>query len=1356
MSAEEKQVLKAITAYIPQLIVEERLLNPHLPDVHGQFRQGTLVFADISGFTTMSEKLSKSGKEGAEELNGVLNQYFAHMLGIIRPLGGTQLKFGGDSMFLLFVGQQHADRAVHCAMQMQKAMEDFDRVSTSQGIFRLEMSIGINSGEFFAASVGSPRDRLYHIVTGREVNRTAEIEAVAAAGEILISTGSLHELGDNVEVDQERDGCHRVRRLCTCLKSIEPCEPNLEEGVSEFAIEVLASYLPSRLVERLRDNPDRAGVEGEHRRVTMMFVNLLGMTEAIDKCGAGQETTLTQLLNDYFLTVHAMVKRYEGVLVGCDINTTGDKLLIIFGSPVAHEDDDERAVLCAQEMAQLVAGSSLPFELRIGINSGHVFAGELGSPLRKEYTVMGDEVNVAARLMSIAHEGQILVGHSTYQSLAGKFVLQTQEPVRVKGKSQPVAAYLVKEGLQESIPHQELEPGELVGREEETAMLEEVVKLTLSGQGQVLAITGAAGIGKSRLVEELKLLWSREDGVTYIGNCQSRGVSTSYLPWIELLGSVFDLQEGDSSEQRRDKIETTFDRLCPELAEWKAVIGNLLHVPIPESTLLQFLNPKMRRQRLMDVTLRLLRALTEEARVLLLFEDLHWADSASAELLDYVARNTRDCPLLVCAVHRPEGQLELEVERQDNYTNIALGELLPESSLALVRSMTKMKELPQELSQLVLTKAQGNPFFVEEIVRSLLDSEYLRLDTSTGEYQPAVGLRQVEMPDTIKGVIVARLDQLEEGTRNVLRIASVIGRFFQYAVLRAIYPRDIADDELLQRLSDLARLGLTRLERKDPVPEYYFKHILTQEVAYESLGFAQRRDLHDQVASYLEETYPNELEPLCEVLFHHYSHSRDNLKIRVYAYKAAEKARQAFAFEEAIEYYRSGLDAVQEDDGQAACLRSYFSERIGDCYEMSGRHEEAERTFLQVLQQWRETIRQLSPIPERIPLDRTEEVPTKGREAILCHKIAVSCERNSDYDSSLQWLESAAEVLPPKQPSLAGKIHITRGVALFRKGLYEEAIHWGQQGLDLSRRSGDKSQLAYAHNMLAGSYLDMGNLEQAIRHRRQSLSLCEEAGDLYGLATANNNLGTCYQLLGDLDKALYHYKACLKDSERIGNSTVVAIVHNNIGEVLLTQGHIEQAIEHLQTLTETCERTGDLAAATGLALINLSRCYQRQQLFDRALECLEQGVNLLREVGARGLLIEARLQNAELHLETGEIDSASRICHQALRQTREVGARLLESRGLCILGRIRMSRGQYRQAETDLRQSAALAQQLNADYERGRALLYLAELYGNRIEEKGNQHQCQLALRQAEAIFQRMGAQGELAQALRLHKDLEL
>ena len=475
----------------------------------------------------------------------------------------------------------------------------------------------------------------------------------------------------------------------------------------------------------------------------------------------------------------------------------------------------------------------------------------------------------------------------------------------------------------------------------------------------------------------------------------------------------------------------------------------------------------------------------------------------------------------------------------------------------------------------------------------------------------------------------------------------------------------------------------------------------------------------------------------------------------MYALKAAEKARQVFAHNEAIEYYRRALDTIKEKSGPEIAQRSYLLERVGDCCEVSGRHEEAAHTFLSALRQWHRLTHR-DTTPPAIPSHLDDGLPLKVREAMLYHKIGVSYERNSEYDSSLHWLELAMQALPSRQPLETAKINITKSLALFRKGRYEEAIQWGRVGLAISQRTSDRRNLAYAYNILANSYHEMGNFKKAIRNRHSAVRLYDELGDLPGQADVNNNLGACYQYLGDLDKSLHHFKVSLNIDERIGNLVNAAIGHNNIGEVLLMQGHVEEAISHLQKVIETYEKTGDPLAATGLALVNLSRAYQRQQDYQRAYESLKRGVRLLRRAGARGLLTEANLQRAELNLETDDIESALRTCQRALKETRELGMKLFEARGLRIHGCIAMNRGQYARAEANLRQSIDLTKQISADYEKGVALLCLAKLYGSHRRAKNSRQRYRLALKQALLIFQRIGAHGELSQAFNLQSDLGL
>jgi tetratricopeptide (TPR) repeat protein len=429
-------------------------------------------------------------------------------------------------------------------------------------------------------------------------------------------------------------------------------------------------------------------------------------------------------------------------------------------------------------------------------------------------------------------------------------------------------------------------------------------------------------------------------------------------------------------------------------------------------------------------------------------------------------------------------------------------------------------------------------------------------------------------------------------------------------------------------------------------------------------------------------------------------------------------------------------------------------ERIGDCYNVSGDHKKAADIYLRALQQWRVAIRH-SLITSEIPLELADEIPLKAREATLCHKIGLSCVRNSDYDSSLKWLETAYQVLPPRQPLSAAKINITKSISLYRKGKFDEAIYWGRLGLDLSRRTGNKSQLAYAHNILAACYLELGQVKRSVHQRILALELCQEEGDLYGQSSVHNNLGICYLQLGELDRALYHFEEGLKIDKRIGSLTAAAIKHNNIGEVLIIRGQLEEALNHFHEVVSTYKRTGNPVAAAGLALVNLSRASQKKQEYKKAVEYLQQGIQLLKKTGDRGMVTEANLQEAELYLETENIDSALITCQRALKKARELNIKLLEARGLRILGRIDSFRGIYERAEANIQQSVTIAKQINADYERGLALLYLAELYVKSINTRDYQYKGKLTLKHAISIFQRIGAKRDLAYANMLKTTLQ-
>ncbi|MEE8442389.1 MAG: tetratricopeptide repeat protein, partial [Dehalococcoidia bacterium] len=795
-----------------------------------------------------------------------------------------------------------------------------------------------------------------------------------------------------------------------------------------------------------------------------------------------------------------------------------------------------------------------------------------------------------------------------------------------------------------------------------------------------------------------------------------------------------------------DGAHDAVERMRPDLWEMSPLLNTLLGLSIPQTAVVRSLDDDTRRHRLFELITALLQSATVDSPLAVVLVDLHWVDHSSLELIGHISANLGSFRLAMCITTRPKEALQLDLQPASTVT-ISLSELPENAAMELVRTIFNRPELPAQFVKAILSKAHGNPLFLEEVARAMQESGSLDQVLNAPSFRLAEEMASLEIPDRIQALMMSRIDALSGTTRDVLRTAAVIGTTFDLPTLQAALEFDLGG-----QLEELVNIDIVH-QNEGIAGSFRFKHTLVQEVAYDNLPFARRRKLHHSIASYLEGAHPEQLEPLYEVLVYHYQRSGDRSKTLVYALNAADKARHVFAHEESTEYYRLCLTSLEQIGGPVARQRSYLMERIGDCHEASGKHDQAIRDYSRSLRIWRNAIRKAAPSLE-LPVNLDEGIPEKVREAVLRHKIGVSYERNSDYDSSLGWLESALRVLPARQPSQAAQISVAKSVSLFRKGQYEEAIRWGLRGLNVSRRGGDRGQQAYAHNMLALSYVELGELKRAVRHRTVAVRLCEEVGDLPGQALANNNLGLCYQLLGDLDSALRYYEVSFRVCERIGNRLRAAIAHNNIGEVLLTQGNLEAAVEHLQVVVETYEQTGDPLAATGLALVNMSRAHQLQQNYQKARESLEQGVGLLRKAGARPLLTEASLQNAELELETNGAEAALRICQRALREARETGMKPLEARGLRVLGRIDLARGHYVQAETHLRESAALSGRLGSDYERGLALLTIAELCAESAHEKDIRRRGYTALKQAISIFRRLGAAMDLSKALGLEATL--
>jgi len=1339
----DMEIWSAALPYVPGLVLDAIRREPHRHGPWIERIEGSIALADISGFTPMAERLAQAGKEGAEWLTDIMNRYFGRMLHISRGHGCCNTRFAGDALILTFMGSGHATRAIAAASAMQRATSRFTTFRAGEHRVRLKMTAGVHSGLFWSAVAGLPELRMQHFILGREASGVAEIQAAATTGELLITSAALDRAGELCVTEPCVNG-YRVLRLS---KRVVPQRRVEEEVPPPCSPLDLLAYVPPPIAMAMRSGRQARTIAGEHRKVTIAFINCLGVTELLEQQGA---EALLDELQRYLSCVLRLSDQYGGFLLDNDIHTDGIKLIVVFGAPVAHEQDSANALRFALELARELPQLKLHFSHRIGINSGFVFSADVGAPYARKYTVMGDAVNLAARLMSSGAVNQILVSSRVMAEAGPIFVGEELAPIRVKGKRDPVRVCLLK-GERSVVPTVTAQPSSpLVGRQAEMEAFQRACREVENGVGRAIVLSGEPGIGKSRLVMEMRNQCDGQGWAIHQGTCYPHTAGKPFAPWIQLLDSYFDICAADAPEARTKKVMGTIGNCRRDLQEKASLLNPLLDAFIPQSEVTLSLDEETRRRHLFELITELLQAAAVSAPLLLILEDLHWADVSSLQLLNHVGASLAFSPFLLCLTHRPRADLQLDLPQVSSLT-IALAELSQSAATDLVRTILGQPQLDAQIAGVILSKAQGNPLFLQETAQSMRQSGVLDSMLSTPFFRLTEEIEGLDIPDRLQTLIMSRIDSLNPTTKEILCAASVVGLAFDIHSLQPLVKVD-RDIHLPGQLQELVRLGLADRKHEARGPAYQFKHGLIQEVAYDSLPFARRRELHYLVASCIEHDHSRHLEPMYDVLVHHYSHSTNGEKTRFYALKAGAKARQVFAHSEAIEYYRRGLATLGEKGVSLADQRSYFLERIGDSYEASGHYGKAAAAYSQALRHWRIAVRRPAA-SAGASADLIDGLVTGARESSLCHKTAVACERRSDYDSALGWLESASRVLPPRQPLQAAKINITKSWVLYRKGLYEEAIGCGRLGLRVARRTVNRHAVAYANEVLAASNIEIGRLRRAIRYRQSALRIYNELEDLRGQSRAHNNLGVCYHALGNRGKALEHYTASLHIDERIGNAIEAAISHNNIGEELLARGQADLAITHFNSVVDTYNREGDPLGAAGLALVNLSRAHQRRRDYKMAFESLKQGTALLRKAGARSTLLEAVLQEAELLLEVDLIGSALRKCHQGLKAARELGTKPMEVRGLRVLGRIQFAHGDYGQAKVSIQHSAELAHRINAKYERGLALLCLAKLYSRQMQTRGSRRACRSLLREAETIFRLAGAEADLAEVLQLQND---
>lgn len=1181
--------MEAATVYIPmdrrQAVAQGTTLPEHT--------QGAALFVDVSGFTPLTEALARElgPRRGAEELTVHLNRVYDALIAELHSYGGSVVCFSGDAITCWLDGDDGI-AATACALGMHDAMEQFAAVTTASGwIVSLGMKAAVATGPVRRFVVGDPECCLADVLAGRTLNRLAQAEHLAARGETLLTPETVAVLGDRLSRrvwrrDEETGECFAVATGLAVQPSHRPWASLPADALGE---DQLSAWLLPPVWQRLQSG--QGEFLAELRPAVALFLRFGGIDYDRDPAALDK-------LNTFIHGVQHIVLRYEGSLLQLTIGDKGSYLYAAFGAPIAHEDDAIRATTAALEMRGLVTGLEYVNAVQIGIAQGRMRAGAYGSRTRRTYGVLGDAVNLAARLMSAAEPGQTLVASRTRATTGNTFCWERLPALQLKGKTGPVPVSRLA-GLKAERAIQLLEPRyalPMVGRQAELALVAQRVDLVLRGRGQIIGLAGEAGIGKSRLAAEVVRL-AREKGlVVYGGECQSYGTNTSYLVWRCIWRDLFRLGVDAAPDEQVRGLEASLGQIDQALLPRLPLLGPVLNLPIPDSELTRPLDAKVRKSSLEALLVDCLAAQARQGPLLLVLEDCHWLDPLSHELIEVIGRSILGLPVLMIMIYRPPDMRRLQAPRVSmlpHFTELALTEFTLEESecfirLKLGRFLGPEGDITSDIVTHISERAARNPFHIEELLNYLHDRGIDLRDRGT--------LAEVDLPGSLYSLVLSRMDQLTDSQQATIRVASVIGRLFPAAMIWGVHPKVGAPEEVLADLQVLSELDLTPLENTEPELTYLFKHVVTQEVAYESLLYATRAMLHEQIGCYLESKYPAVQDQNVHLLAHHYERSENEPKKREYLLKAGEVAQRDYANEAAIEYYEKVLPLLVPAERVSVWLK------LGKVLELTGQWQAAGDRYGQALavaeeladprgQGWCE-VAMAELYRKQGRYDRAWARLEKARayfEALgdaagmgqVLHYAGTVADQRGDSETARSLWQQSLDIRRRSEdkPAIGGLLS-NLGIVARRLGDSALARSLHEEALGIRRELGDRWAIGVSLNNLGNVALDQGNYAEARALHEDGLAIRREVGDRWAIANALNNLGNLARTQGNYEEAWRQYRESLAIYRVLDDKWALAYLFEDMGCLMALQGHAARALQLVGAASTLREEIGAPLSAT--------------------------------------------------------------------------------------------------------------------------------------------------------------------------------
>jgi class 3 adenylate cyclase/tetratricopeptide (TPR) repeat protein len=1275
----------SFAAYVPTDRLHALAVGRDLPDR----ARGAALFADLAGFTRLTERLARAlgSQRGAEELTRQLEGFYDALVGATGRFGGSVVSFSGDAVTCWFDEQgppgasPHLapahQRAMACGLAMQTAVAALPPVTTPDDAIPFGVKVSVVAGAVRRFAVGDPAHGRMDVLAGATLDLLGAIEHLAAPGEVLVDSATAAAGDGLLEIAEWRAYSPTGTEFAVLSGLRAPVAPAPWPPLAGPVDDALTRpWLLPAVAERLVGGG--GALLAELRRAVALFLSFSGIDYDDDE-------DAPVLLDAFVRRLQALAAAYGGSLLQLTTGDKGSYLYIAFGAPTAHHDAAANAVAAARAIIAMAPQLGFIGELRIGVAQGQMYCGAYGAATRRTYGVLGDATNLAARLMGICPPGQIRCDEGVYRAARRRWSFAELAPVALKGKGDPARIFRPVAPVE----RRAAPPAAPAGRAPELARLGRILDELAGGAGRVLALAGEAGVGKSLLADTFAARAAARGLRVLRGAAQSTEQQTPYRAWRDLAEALFELSPRDGPAARRERVARAVTAAAPRLAQRTPLLNDILHLGFADTPLTAALDARLRQESLLVLLIVLLREELRRRPLLLILEDVQWLDALSWQMTVGVARALlrEGAPLLLAVVHRPLADREPATTHAaalmalPGATTLALGGLPPDAivELAAWRLGLPARALPPTVVGLLQERATGNPFFAEELVDNLVDRALIAVAREQGgepvcTVAPELLAGQAPLPETIEGLVLARIDRLTPEQQLLLKVAAVIGRSFGEAPLHATVRRYAAIERnaLVLYLEGLERADLTLLETIEPELTYAFKHIITHDVAYETMLFGQRAEIHRAVAAWYEAAFAGRLEPYYPLLARHCRLAGDPEREAHYARLAGEQAAAMFANEDAVAYLARALELTPP---AAAAARFDLLLRRERVYDTLGRRDEQAAD-----------LRALEALADRLDDD--------GRRMAAALQRARFSELVSDYDAGVIAAMRAtliAAVARDRAGEASG--HRYWGSLLYRQAKYDEARGRLLRAIELLADAPPSQTGANALHLLAAISTSQGDEAGAERLFSRSLELYRQIGDRRGEATELLSLGMIASFSGDYRRARGLTEEALELYRQIGDRSGEAYAIGNMGDDCVALGDYGAALACQEQALALFQAVGSWEGE-GWALHNLGEVRLALGDYEGARQLYEHALAIFRAIDAAEDECNAlRLLGLAAHLQ-GDDGAALPLLEEALRIASALGYVRGRGYALTCLGHALLGLGRLDEAEAAYGEARALRERL--------------------------------------------------------------